>query len=43
MLGDPSLASTGHLIIDEVHERSVDSDMLLLLLLLRDLCKFGRV
>ena len=40
MLGDPSLAATSHVIVDEVHERSVDSDMLLLLL--RDLVVSGR-
>ncbi|KAJ2731273.1 helicase [Coemansia sp. BCRC 34962] len=31
--GDPSLADTTHVICDEVHERSVDSDLLLVLLL----------
>ena len=35
MVGDPALEGTTHVIVDEVHERSVDSDMLLLLL--RDL------
>jgi len=40
MLGDPSLSGTTHVIVDEVHERSVDSDMLLLLL--RDLVASGR-
>jgi len=35
MVGDPDLQGTTHVIVDEVHERSVDSDMLLLLL--RDL------
>ena len=40
MLGDPGLAGTTHVIVDEVHEHSVDSDMLLLLL--RDLVASGR-
>ena len=35
MVGDRDLLGTTHVIVDEVHERSVDSDMLLLLL--RDL------
>ena len=34
-LGDPSLEGVSHVVIDEVHERSVDVD--LALLLLRDL------
>ena len=32
LLSDPLLANTTHVILDEVHERSVDSDLLLLLL-----------
>ncbi|KAK9809193.1 hypothetical protein WJX72_011126 [[Myrmecia] bisecta] len=35
LLGDPDLGDVSHVIVDEVHERSVDSD--LLLMLLRDL------
>lgn len=35
--GDPTLQSVSHVIVDEVHERSTDSD--LLLLLLRDVLK----
>lgn len=34
---DPQLRSTTHVIVDEVHERSIDSDFLLLIL--ADLCK----
>ena len=34
-MGDSELSQTTHVVVDEVHERSVDSD--LLLLLLRDL------
>lgn len=40
LLGDAALEGTTHVIIDEVHERSVDSD--LALLLLRDLLASGR-
>jgi len=32
LLSDPTLENTTHVILDEVHERSVDSDLLLLLL-----------
>ncbi len=39
LLGDSSLAGTTHVVVDEVHERSADSD--LLLLLLRDLLASG--
>ena len=38
-LGDPTLEGVSHVIIDEVHERSVDVD--LSLLLLRDLLSQG--
>jgi len=41
LLNDTALSGTTHVVIDEVHERSVDSD--LLLLLLRDLLASGRV
>ncbi len=40
MVSDPDLCGTTHVIVDEVHERSVDSDMLLLLL--RDLLASDR-
>ena len=40
MVSDPDLRGTTHVIVDEVHERSVDSDMLLLLL--RDLLASAR-
>ena len=39
LLSDPGLQGTTHVVVDEVHERSVDSD--LLLLLLRDLLASG--
>ena len=39
LLSDSSLEGTTHIVVDEVHERSVDSD--LLLLLLRDLLASG--
>jgi ATP-dependent RNA helicase DHX57 len=39
LLGDPALGGTTYVVVDEVHERSVDSD--LLLLLLRDLLASG--
>lgn len=38
-LGDPTLSGVSHVVIDEVHERSVDVD--LSLLLLRDLIAQG--
>ena len=38
-LGDPGLEGVSHVVIDEVHERSVDTD--LSLLLLRDLLNQG--
>ena len=38
-LGDPTLQGVSHVVIDEVHERSVDVD--LSLLLLRDLIAHG--
>ena len=31
-LGDPSLQGVSHVVIDEVHERSIDTDLSLLLL-----------
>jgi hypothetical protein len=35
MVDDPMLAGTTHVIVDEVHERSLDSDFLLTLLRVR--------
>ena len=32
LIGDPLLAGTTHVLVDEVHERSLDSDFLLVLL-----------
>ncbi len=32
LIGDAALAGTTHVIVDEVHERSLDSDFLLVLL-----------
>ncbi len=32
LIGDPLLAMTTHVLVDEVHERSLDSDFLLVLL-----------
>jgi ATP-dependent RNA helicase DHX57 len=40
LLSEPDLGSVSHIVIDEVHERSVDID--LLLLLLRDLAASPR-
>lgn len=37
---DPKLISVSHVIVDEVHERSIDSDFLLMIL--RDLIRDGR-
>ena len=39
LLSDPTLDGVTHVVVDEVHERSADSD--LLLLLLRDLLSAG--
>ena len=39
LLSDPTLEGITHVVVDEVHERSADSD--LLLLLLRDLLNAG--
>ena len=39
LLSDPTLEGITHVVVDEVHERSADSD--LLLLLLRDLLSAG--
>ena len=39
LLSDPALEGVTHVVVDEVHERSADSD--LLLLLLRDLLRAG--
>lgn len=39
LLSDPALDGVTHVVVDEVHERSADSD--LLLLLLRDLLSAG--
>ena len=35
LIGDPLLAGTTHVLVDEVHERSLDSDFLLELLKVR--------
>jgi hypothetical protein len=32
LLSDPTLSGTSHVVLDEVHERSIESDLLLLLL-----------
>jgi len=40
LLSDPTLAGTSHVVLDEVHERSIESD--LLLLLLRDVLASGK-
>lgn len=42
LVGDSKLGDITHVIVDEVHERSLDSDFLLIIL--RDLMKkYGRV
>lgn len=41
LIGDPLLAGTTHVLVDEVHERSLDSDFLLVLL--KVCCPSGQV